>query len=152
MHAAMHPSWNNEKRLRDALRPAPRGLHFPPKPKAAANHAKIKDIDTTDYVTRTRFTNAKGHWPSKHDKRDDDGNPIDRRWVPWYEFYDAKGHKGRRVLYGHWAMFGLCDRKQTLGLDTGCVWGGELTAWIPEEARFVSVPAREKWAGNFRPR
>ncbi|MFT4711385.1 MAG: hypothetical protein ACI8Q9_002527, partial [Planctomycetota bacterium] len=85
-------------------------------------------------------------------KRDEDGNPIDRKWRPWYEFYHRESHGNRRVIYGHWAQFGLSEKPQSLGLDTGCVWGGELTAWIPEEERFVKVKARERWAGNFRPR
>ena len=152
VHAALHPSWKNEKRLLDQLRPAPRGIHFPPKQKAAFSHGKIRDIDVSDYMTRTRFTNAKGSWPSKHDKRDEDGNPLDSKWVPWYEFYNAGAHRSRRVIYGHWAMFGLSEREQTLGLDTGCVWGGELTAWIPEEKRLESVQARARHAGQFRPR
>lgn len=152
VHAGLHPTWKGLKRITTALRPAPRGIHFPAKQKAANSHGKIRDIDTSDYVTRTRFTNAKGTWPSKHDKRDEDGNPIDRKWRPWYEFYHRENHGNRRVIYGHWAMFGLCEKPQSLGLDTGCVWGGELTAWIPEEERLVSVKARERWAGNFRPR
>lgn len=152
VHAALHPSWKNEKQLRAGLRPAPRGLIFPKKQAAAQNFSKIKDIDPSDYVTRTRFTNAKGAWPSKHDKRDEDGNPLDQRWAPWFEYYMPTGHNGRFVVYGHWAQFGLRKGESTLGLDSGCVWGGELTAWIPEETRFASVKASERWAGNFRPR
>ena len=55
-------------------------------------------------------------------------------------------YRGRRmVVGGHWAARGLVRGERVRGLDTGCVWGGHLTAWIAEEDRFVSVPARETY-------
>jgi bis(5'-nucleosyl)-tetraphosphatase (symmetrical) len=45
------------------------------------------------------------------------------------------------VVFGHWAMRGLVDRPDVKGLDTGCVYGGKLTAWSPDEARFWQVQA-----------
>jgi bis(5'-nucleosyl)-tetraphosphatase (symmetrical) len=32
------------------------------------------------------------------------------------------------VAFGHWSTLGLVQRPDLLALDTGCVWGGELTA------------------------
>ena len=32
------------------------------------------------------------------------------------------------IAFGHWSSLGLMDRPDLLGLDTGCVWGGRLTA------------------------
>ena len=58
---------------------------------------------------------------------------------PWDEFYEGE----RRVVFGHWAQRGLVDTPKVVGLDTGCVWGGALTAWIADENRFVSVPAKQ---------
>ncbi len=47
------------------------------------------------------------------------------------------------VLYGHDAVRGLQDhRPHTLGLDTGCVYGGRLTGYLLEADRILSVPAR----------
>ena len=57
----------------------------------------------------------------------------------WWE-----GHRGPRlVLYGHDAARGLVDRRPyTLGLDTGCVYGGALTGYCVEADRLVQQPAR----------
>lgn len=58
----------------------------------------------------------------------------------WYDLY--KGDK--RVVFGHWAALGgLFDHPRALGLDTGCVYGGKLSAVILPEWKVVSVPARK---------
>src|SRR5436190_4243497 len=46
---------------------------------------------------------------------------------PWF---DVPGRRtaGVPVAFGHWSSLGLVDRKDLLCLDTGCVWGGRLTA------------------------
>jgi len=73
---------------------------------------------------------------------DEDGNRPPEDWPPpgppfrpWDDFY--RGH--RRVVFGHWARRGLVVRKQCVGLDTGCCYGGKLSAWIAEEDRIVQV-------------
>lgn len=52
----------------------------------------------------------------------------------------------RRVIYGHDAAAGLVriergGRPWVVGLDSGCVYGGSLTGYVPEEDRLISVPA-----------
>jgi bis(5'-nucleosyl)-tetraphosphatase (symmetrical) len=49
------------------------------------------------------------------------------------------------VVYGHWAAAGLVVEDRVRGLDSGCVWGGSLSAWIAEEDRIVQVRARRAW-------
>ena len=46
---------------------------------------------------------------------------------PWFEF-SQRATRGARVIFGHWSALGLVQRSGVLGLDTGCVWGGRLTA------------------------
>jgi len=65
---------------------------------------------------------------------------------PWHEFWPPNAQEARTVVYGHWARAGLHVRPQLRGLDSGCVWGGKLSAWIAEEDRIVQVPAARAYA------
>lgn len=57
----------------------------------------------------------------------------------WWETFTGPG----LVLYGHDARRGLVDRRPlTLGLDTGCVYGGALSGYLLEEDRVLQVAAR----------
>jgi bis(5'-nucleosyl)-tetraphosphatase (symmetrical) len=60
--------------------------------------------------------------------------------IPWFEVRDARW-RGPRVVFGHWSTLGFFHSADVTGLDTGCVWGGSLTAWrldVPD-ARPVQV-------------
>ncbi len=61
--------------------------------------------------------------------------------VPWF---DAPGRRsaGTPIAFGHWSTLGLVDRPDLLALDTGCVWGGRLTAVRVDGGRreIVQVP------------
>jgi len=60
----------------------------------------------------------------------------------WWELYTGE----HLVIYGHDARRGLVDhRPMTLGLDTGCVYGGALTGYLIEEDRVLSVPAERAY-------
>jgi bis(5'-nucleosyl)-tetraphosphatase (symmetrical) len=47
--------------------------------------------------------------------------------IPWYEAPQAGWH-GTRSVFGHWSTLGFFRNADVIGLDTGCVWGGSLTA------------------------
>ena len=48
-------------------------------------------------------------------------------FMPWF---DVPGRltAGETVAFGHWSTLGGLGRSDVIGLDTGCVWGGCLTA------------------------
>ena len=46
---------------------------------------------------------------------------------PWFEAPDAEW-RGPRVVFGHWSTLGFFRNSRVTSLDTGCVWGGSLTA------------------------
>ena len=61
---------------------------------------------------------------------------------PWFECVTPS----KTVIFGHWAVRGLVDLPRFKGLDTGCVYGRELTAWCPEEKKFHHVTARQEYS------
>ena len=46
---------------------------------------------------------------------------------PWFVF-EERASRGTRIVFGHWSALGLVQSHGVIGLDTGCVWGGALTA------------------------
>jgi len=60
-----------------------------------------------------------------------------REGTPWYEVYDGDA----TALFGHWPAAAPRRGPRALGLDTGCVYGYKLTAYVIETGEFRSVPA-----------
>ena len=48
-------------------------------------------------------------------------------FMPWFEV-PGRRIEGTPVAFGHWSTLGLINRPDLLSLDTGCLWGGQLTA------------------------
>jgi serine/threonine protein phosphatase 1 len=60
---------------------------------------------------------------------------------PWFDSWRGP----ETVIFGHWSMLGKVDLPLAKGLDTGCVYGGQLTGiWWPRR-EWVAVPARRVW-------
>lgn len=62
--------------------------------------------------------------------------------TPWYELYEG----AKPIFYGHWASNGLKIINNTHGIDTGCVYGGMLTAYVLESKELVQVKAKEVYS------
>lgn len=62
--------------------------------------------------------------------------------TPWYESYLDP----RLVVFGHWVRREPVVRPNAIGVDTGCVYGGKLSALLLPERRVVSVPARRTYS------
>ena len=60
-----------------------------------------------------------------------------RKGVPWYELYDSR----KVVLFGHWPAAEPTRASRAIGLDTGCVYGNRLSAYLTDTKQIVSVPA-----------
>ncbi len=56
---------------------------------------------------------------------------------PWFDFY----HDSKLVVFGHWAAMNGIVKDNVIGIDTGCVYGKELTAIVLPERERVSVSA-----------
>lgn len=63
-------------------------------------------------------------------------------------FRAGRSDPGASVLFGHWAALGLHLGPHHIGLDTGCVWGGHLTALRLEDRAVFQVSAREPGNGG----
>jgi len=47
--------------------------------------------------------------------------------VPWFDLPD-RATQSVRIVCGHWSALGLLQRPNLLAIDTGCVWGRQLSA------------------------
>jgi bis(5'-nucleosyl)-tetraphosphatase (symmetrical) len=135
VHAGLVPEWTPRDAARLAreveavLREDPRALFdamYGNKPDRWND--KLRGMDRLRFIinvfTRMRFVAADGSVDLKQK-----GMPGEQPsgLVPWF---DAPGRASRdvRVVCGHWSTLGLKRRRDLLALDTGCVWGGALTA------------------------
>ena len=88
----------------------------------------------TNYFTRMRFCNADGELELQT-KESADAAPVG--FAPWFSFLRRKT-RNQKILFGHWAALeGRSGVSHVYALDTGCVWGGSLTALrLEDEQRF----------------
>lgn len=86
-------------------------------------------------LTRLRFVAADGTMDFKVKEGAAAAPPG---YVPWFE-HPRRATRGTPVVFGHWSTLGLLNRPDAVCLDTGCVWGGRLTAMIWPERRIVQV-------------
>ena len=75
-------------------------------------------------LTRLRFCAADGTMEFAT-KEGAGGAP--EGYMPWFEV-PGRRTQGTPVAFGHWSTLGLINRDDLLALDTGCLWGGHLTA------------------------
>lgn len=75
-------------------------------------------------LTRLRFCNAQGvmEFATK-----DSAAAAPEGFMPWFEVPDRQS-ADTPIAFGHWSTLGLLRRPHLLGLDTGCIWGGCLSA------------------------
>lgn len=121
VHAGLSPAWEDPAAELEGLDP-------------------LREQAASGFATLVRYCNPAGLRPME------DWPAPNRPFAPWYEHWTARHGTARTVVFGHWARQGLVSREGVRGLDTGCVWGGHLTAWIAEEDRIVQVPAAQRWA------
>ncbi len=63
--------------------------------------------------------------------------------LPWFRL-PARRAEHTRVFFGHWSTLGYIAEGSVIGLDTGCVWGGTLTAVrVDAPAEVIQVPSRQ---------
>ena len=136
LHAGVVPQWDLAQTLalaadlEQALRDSPPreflGAMFGNEPLAwSESLAGVERLRfTLNTLTRIRFVTAGGtlEFATK-------GGP-EAAPAGYHAWFDAPGRRtgGTRIAFGHWSALGLFDRPDVLALDTGCVWGGKLSA------------------------
>ena len=89
-------------------------------------------------LTRIRFCSADGVLDFK--TKEGAGAAPDG-YLPWFEVPQRRS-SDEPIAFGHWSTLGLIDRPDLLALDTGCVWGGSLSAMRVDGGRreLLQVP------------
>ena len=75
-------------------------------------------------MTRLRVCTAQGEMEFKFKGELQD---IPAGYMPWFDVPN-RATQQTQVICGHWSALGLQQRKNLYALDTGCLWGGKLTA------------------------
>ena len=75
-------------------------------------------------LTRLRFCNAEGdmEFATK-----EGAAAAPQGYMPWFEV-PGRQTQAVTVAFGHWSTLGWLERANLLSLDSGCVWGGQLSA------------------------
>jgi bis(5'-nucleosyl)-tetraphosphatase (symmetrical) len=135
VHAGVVPQWTVEltlalaQEVMSALRHDPRavlGHMYGNEPERwderLAGAARLRF--TINVLTRLRLCTADGRVELSV-KGEPPPPPSPLR--PWF-LHAQRASRSARIIFGHWSALGLVQGHGVVGLDTGCVWGGALTA------------------------
>jgi bis(5'-nucleosyl)-tetraphosphatase (symmetrical) len=136
LHAGLAPQWDLTtaqscaREVEYALRQAPKRLFeqlYGDEParwdERLAGAARLRFA--VNCFTRLRYVDADGRLALRAK-----GSPKKSQTqslMPWFEAPGVRW-RGPRVVFGHWSTLGFFRNDDVVGLDTGCVWGGRLTA------------------------
>jgi bis(5'-nucleosyl)-tetraphosphatase (symmetrical) len=151
VHAGLAPDWNIE--LAAGLADAVAARITAPGGDAAiamlyANRKAEWNVDirgdeqlaaATAIFTRMRMVDSEGR--ARLDYAGPPGSAPDG-WRPWYTRSSVRS-QGYRLLFGHWAQFGFYRAHDAVCLDSGCAYGGRLTALCLDDGRVVQEEAAD---------
>jgi bis(5'-nucleosyl)-tetraphosphatase (symmetrical) len=137
VHAGLLPAWRGDDALAlsdelgAVLRDPARRAAFLPVMMGNAPAAWHDGLTGDDRLrclvnafTRLRFVDAQGRMDFATKEGSDRAPPG---LMPWFDYPD-RASAAEPIAFGHWSTLGLVDRPNLLALDTGCVWGGCLSA------------------------
>jgi bis(5'-nucleosyl)-tetraphosphatase (symmetrical) len=136
VHAGVVPQWDTQRTLAlagevEAMLRGPGLSEFLPQmygneplrwDEALSGIERMRFI--VNALTRIRFCAADGTLEFDTKEGADAAPPGFR---PWFD-HPNRASAGQPIAFGHWSTLGLINRPDLLALDTGCVWGGTLTA------------------------
>ena len=86
-------------------------------------------------LTRMRICTAEGEMEFKFKGELAD---VPRGYMPWYDV-PQRASADMTVIFGHWSALGLIVQANVIALDTGCLWGGALTAIRLEDRKLFQI-------------
>lgn len=151
VHAGLLPDWSVDdaealaREVEEALRRSPEKLFermYGDQP--ARWRGDLKGADrhriVINALTRMRMLDERGELVLSYSDAPEKAPPG---LVPWFDV-PGRPHAGVPVICGHWAALGLVMRDNLIALDTGCVWGRQLTAVRLEDREVFQVDAVER--------
>jgi bis(5'-nucleosyl)-tetraphosphatase (symmetrical) len=92
-------------------------------------------------LTRMRFCRPDG--TMDFGQKDSGGAAEGSDLLPWFDLPGRRTRGEVTVVFGHWSALGLLLREDVLGLDSGCVWGGKLSAVCLDDGSLLQVDCPE---------
>jgi bis(5'-nucleosyl)-tetraphosphatase (symmetrical) len=86
--------------------------------------------------TRMRFCEPDG--TMEFSIKESAGSVNPEGYMPWFDL-PHRQTADVTVVFGHWSTLGLMMQPNVIGLDTGCLWGGKLTALCLEDRSLIQV-------------
>ncbi len=158
IHAGLPPQWDLKTSLSCAneVEHALRGGQFPKLMRELYGNkpdrwsSSLKGIERLRFIincfTRLRYCTANGTLGLR-----DKGAPGSQShgMLPWFEV-PGRATEKVRIICGHWSTLGFINRQNMWSLDTGCLWGGKLTAVRVKakasmQATQLSCPCKKKF-------
>jgi hypothetical protein len=99
-------------------------------------------------LTRLRVVDAEGRM---HIKFKGSAAKAPDGTMPWFDHPD-RASRASPIVFGHWSTEGLVRRSNVIGLDTGCVWGGQLTALRLDDGALFQVDCLQRRSAATSPR
>ncbi len=90
----------------------------------------------TNSLTRLRICTADGEMEFKFKGKLAD---VPQGYHAWFDL-PARASRDSTVIFGHWSALGLMLKERVIALDTGCLWGGSLTALRLQDRQVFQVP------------
>ncbi len=95
--------------------------------------------------TRMRICNEQGEMEFRFKGEVEN---IPEGYLPWFDI-PKRASARSTVIFGHWSALGLLLREDIIALDTGCLWGGPMTAIRLEDRQLFQVscnnPVAKHW-------
>jgi bis(5'-nucleosyl)-tetraphosphatase (symmetrical) len=150
LHAGLYPQWTLTQARAlagevEAVLQSPEYVHFLEQMygnQPAAWRDELTGMDRlraiTNAFTRMRLLDAEGamEFAFKGELPD-----IPAGYGPWFLAPDRQSaNTTQTILFGHWSALGLYQGHGVVGLDTGCLWGRQLTSYTLESGNITQVP------------